>query len=109
MRQDHLAREHGLRREGGGIFSIMCVVCITRYVFLSPAEELIQSWLAGVEDSRTPLTSHDTGSCDSSVYLSAWDQPTSKSQHAVKKTHEHYTHSEGVPTPSCATISDRGG
>ena len=73
--------------------------------FLSPAEELIQSWLAGVEDSRTPLGSHDTRSGDSSVYLSVWDQPTSKSQHVVEKTHEHHTYSEGIPTPSCVTTS----
>lgn len=60
-------------------------------VFVSSAEELIQSWLTGVDDSGTPHTLC-TGSHGSSEHAWAGEYPMTTSQRAVEKIHKQRFH-----------------
>lgn len=58
-------------------------------IFVSSAEELIQSWLTGVDDSGTPPTLC-TGSHGSSEHAWAGEYPMTTSQRAVEKIHKQF-------------------
>jgi len=60
-------------------------------IFVSAAEELIQSWLTGVDDSGTPRTLC-TGSHGSSERAWAGEYPMTTSQRAVEKIHKQRFH-----------------
>lgn len=81
-----LVKRHAWIRMAGNHFPL----------FVSSAEELIQSWLTGVEDSRTPPTLC-TGSHGSSEHAWAGEYPMTTSQRAMEKIHKQRFHKGTFP------------
>ena len=73
-------------------------------LFVPSAEELIQSWLTGVEDGRKPPTLH-TGSHDSSVHTWAGEGPVTALQRAMEKTHKPHFH-KGICMLNMSSVCD---